>query len=275
MRNIAIFVSGRGLSAERIITLFNEGNRLRTVFLLESGADPELLKKINEVGMPVFSVSEGEWQQKSEEVKDLLKNFEVNLIVLDHFRLPVSVEMIEAGGGKITEVTDADVAPREVVSALESELRRPTVEKIDEKPVLNEDKTPEQEWAEALKINFVPPRVPVTPPPVPENDGSDEKAKDEKAPEILNKEATKREEDNPVPMPSTFLIWSVLCTVFCCFIPGIVAIVFSSQVSSKYYAGDIEGARQASRRAEIWIIVSVVLGAVFGALYLPFMLIGN
>ncbi|MCH5232065.1 MAG: CD225/dispanin family protein [Muribaculaceae bacterium] len=74
-------------------------------------------------------------------------------------------------------------------------------------------------------------------------------------------------------MPPTYLIWSILTTVFCCFIPGIVAIIFSSQVSSKFYAGDIEGARKSSRLAEIWIIVSVVLGVLTATLYLPFMLI--
>ncbi|MCH5233846.1 MAG: CD225/dispanin family protein [Muribaculaceae bacterium] len=81
--------------------------------------------------------------------------------------------------------------------------------------------------------------------------------------------------DGSEPMPSTYLIWSILVTVFCCFIPGIIAIIFSSMVSSKYYAGDIEGSRRASRQAEIWIIVSVVLGVLAATLYLPFMLIGG
>ncbi|MDE6298374.1 MAG: CD225/dispanin family protein [Muribaculaceae bacterium] len=75
------------------------------------------------------------------------------------------------------------------------------------------------------------------------------------------------------PMPASYLIWSVLATVFCCLVPGIVAIIFSSQVSSKYYAGDIEGARKASRNAEIWIIVSFVLGVLSATLYLPIALI--
>ena len=75
------------------------------------------------------------------------------------------------------------------------------------------------------------------------------------------------------PMPSTYLIWSILATVLCCFLPGIVAIVFSSQVSNKYFNGDIEGAKRASRMAEIWIIVSVVLGVVLSTLYIPFVLI--
>ncbi|MDE5796276.1 MAG: CD225/dispanin family protein, partial [Muribaculaceae bacterium] len=75
------------------------------------------------------------------------------------------------------------------------------------------------------------------------------------------------------PMPSTYLLWSVLALVLCCMIPGIVAVIFSAQVSSRYYRGDIEGSRRASRMAEIWIIVSFVLGVLSATLYLPMMLI--
>lgn len=73
-------------------------------------------------------------------------------------------------------------------------------------------------------------------------------------------------------MPPTWLVWSVIMTVFCCTIPGIVAIIFSSQVSSRYGMGDIEGAKRASRNAEIWIIVSFVLGVLSSTLYLPIMM---
>lgn len=76
------------------------------------------------------------------------------------------------------------------------------------------------------------------------------------------------------PMPPTFLVWSVVATILCCFIPGIVAIINSAKVSSKYYAGDIEGARRASRNAEIWIIISFVLGVISNTLIVPLQLAG-
>ncbi len=86
---------------------------------------------------------------------------------------------------------------------------------------------------------------------------------------------------NPAPqalqntMPPTYLVWSVLMTIFCCTIPGIVAIIFSAQVSSKFYQGDIEGSRRASRNAEIWIIISFVLGVITSTLWLPLMIAGG
>lgn len=82
-------------------------------------------------------------------------------------------------------------------------------------------------------------------------------------------------QQNTSPMPPTYLAWSVVMTILCCFIPGIVAIINSAQVSSKYYQGDIEGSRRASQRAEIWIIISFVLGVLTNTLYLPLMIAGG
>lgn len=76
------------------------------------------------------------------------------------------------------------------------------------------------------------------------------------------------------PMPPTWLVWSIVITILCCFIPGLVAIIYSSKVSSKYFAGDIEGAKRSSRMAEIWIIISFVLGVVSNTLYIPLSIAG-
>ena len=69
------------------------------------------------------------------------------------------------------------------------------------------------------------------------------------------------------PMPQTYLAWSIAVTLLCCLVGGIVAIVYSSQVSSRYIAGDYEGAEYASRQARIWIIVSACVGFVVGIVY--------
>lgn len=77
------------------------------------------------------------------------------------------------------------------------------------------------------------------------------------------------------PMPQTYLALSVICTVLFSTIPGVVAIINSAKVSAKYYEGDLEGSRRASRNAEIWIIVSFVLGVLSATLYLPLMIAGG
>ena len=76
-------------------------------------------------------------------------------------------------------------------------------------------------------------------------------------------------------MPRNYLLWSVLTTILCCFAAGIVALVFSTQVTSRYYRGDYAGAEQASRNAQIWIIASIVLSVISNTLYVPLMLISG
>ena len=69
------------------------------------------------------------------------------------------------------------------------------------------------------------------------------------------------------PMPPTYLVWSILVTIFLCRIAGIVAIVYSTQVSSCYYAGNYEGAAHASRQARRWVRIPAYI-------YLGLLLVG-
>jgi len=66
---------------------------------------------------------------------------------------------------------------------------------------------------------------------------------------------------------TSFLIPSVLVTIGCCPIFGIVAVVYAAQVSSKLNAGDVGGARRASQMAQRWCIASFVAGLVLIGVY--------
>jgi hypothetical protein len=71
----------------------------------------------------------------------------------------------------------------------------------------------------------------------------------------------------PVP---THLAWAIVSTILafclCCVvgaIPGVVAIVFATQVNSRLTAGDRAGAEQASKNAKLWCWITtglVILG---------------
>ena len=127
-----------------------------------------------------------------------------------------------------------------------------------------------REWAEVLKVRYEPSEASV-PPPVPGAgtgaSSSVSAAKygllDSRLPLCLTESLCR---------PRSFF-WSMLVTLCCCFIPGIAAIVFSSMVSTRYGRGDIEGAKRASRMAEIWIIVSFCLGVLAAPLYVPLSLV--
>lgn len=284
MKKIAIFVSGTGEATERIVKLFNEGNRLRTVLVVADDSAADILERLKDEDVLKLHVPDESWHEKSNEIAALLRDNEVSLIVLDQFGLSLSDEIMEATEGEILRVSTPEQAPREVVAALEADLRKPVEETKPETVDEEENPSPETEWAEALKIRYTPPKVPTTPPDVPETPVEEEQpqfpnsyygpqATNYKRETINYQQETKNHHQEP--MPSTWLIWSVLVTVFCCFIPGIIAIIFSSQVSSRYYAGDIEGAKRASRTAEIWIIVSFVLGVLTATFYFPFLLISG
>lgn len=212
-----------------------------------------------------------------------LKEEGIELIVADNFKGPIPMNQLEQDDfysqriirfeqkedGECTAMAGRDVLvtapeytdtllPRAIVSIADRALH-PTP------PPLAPSHTPdsiEEEWAHTLNIPTpsptitpsptVPPNPTITPPPTPT--------------------------PSPTPptqpsMPPTYLLWSVLAIIFCCFIPAIVALIFSTQVSSKYYAGDYAGSRRASRNAQIWIIVSIVTGIVAATLYIPFMML--
>jgi uncharacterized membrane protein YvbJ len=71
----------------------------------------------------------------------------------------------------------------------------------------------------------------------------------------------------PVQKIPNYLAQSILVTVLCCVPLGIPAIVFSAQVNGKIQAGDIEGAKAASRKAKIWGWWAFGSGLVVGILY--------
>ena len=69
-------------------------------------------------------------------------------------------------------------------------------------------------------------------------------------------------------VPGYLLPASIAATLLCCLPTGIVAIIYSTQARSKSQAGDTAGASQATRNANIWLIVSVVAGLLAWVVYL-------
>lgn len=67
---------------------------------------------------------------------------------------------------------------------------------------------------------------------------------------------------NLPPCPDTYFAWAIVLMLMCCLPAGIVAVIYSSSVESRYSRGDYEGALKASNNAKIWCIVSIVLGLI-------------
>jgi hypothetical protein len=72
--------------------------------------------------------------------------------------------------------------------------------------------------------------------------------------------------------PSSFLPLAIISAIPCCgcFPLGIVAIVFSMQVDSKWNAGDFTGAKDSSNKAKIFSIISLAIFILLVVGYLVF-----
>lgn len=294
---IAILASGTGEKALYIHDFFKEGNRVEISTLLTDNPGSEVAVRLASEGIPVEVVA-GLDDAAIARIAENLRRNDVELIVADGYEGEIPAPLAAEYADAIVDPTGVRESPLEIIEAVKKIKDReaaaaweatqgvsqpdstpeeaPAAEASDEDINPEESEsggedapgperestappTLEEEWSKAL--NVTPPSMPSPPaPPQPQS-------------ALRPPEPEPRPQSSPEsprePMPPTHLVWSVLATVLCCLIPGIVAIVYSSSVSSKYYAGDIEGAKRASRLAEIWVIVSVVTGIIWGTLYLP------
>ncbi|MDP9398530.1 MAG: CD225/dispanin family protein [Actinomycetota bacterium] len=69
-------------------------------------------------------------------------------------------------------------------------------------------------------------------------------------------------------------MWAILSTVLCCLPLGIAAIVFASRVNGKWESGDVEGARDSSRKARTFAIASAASGVLLFAIAMLLGLLG-
>jgi interferon-induced transmembrane protein len=77
------------------------------------------------------------------------------------------------------------------------------------------------------------------------------------------------------PPPANYLVWAILTTVLCCLPLGVVSIVFSSQVNTKWGQGDWAGAQASSKKAKNFAIWSAIVGGTGIAIWIVLAVIGG
>jgi H+/Cl- antiporter ClcA len=110
--------------------------------------------------------------------------------------------------------------------------------------------------------NFTPPPVP----PVPPVDGQGEW----QAPTIEN-----RTDDIPPLKPNNWLWQSIVATILCCIVFGVVGIIYAAKVYSLYYKKQYEEAERAAKKAKMWTLIAVVVGLVYIAVTVSLYFTGN
>jgi Interferon-induced transmembrane protein len=68
--------------------------------------------------------------------------------------------------------------------------------------------------------------------------------------------------------PKSWLVESILVTLFCCLPFGIAGIVNASKVESRFYAGDVEGSNRSSAEAAKWTKIGFWVGIAVVVLYI-------
>lgn len=354
MYKIAILASGNGSNAENITRLFHEGNKIRVAIVISNREKAKVHERMRPLGVPTATFTNDVWDNDPKQIVDMLKSYEIDLVVLAGFMHKIEPEIINAykdriinihpsllpayggkgmwghhvhhaviangekksgvtvhyvseeiDGGEILMQESIDLVEGETPKSLEEKIHKieyslypraivaavnrlspnpkdtsatPTPVKIEQPAEMSAEQkrqTADEAWAKELGLKYDRETAAKSEnPEIPTTAGQSNQITP--TPPPTQNHFSPTSPNNPSkqePMPPTYLVWAVVMTILCCTIPGIVAIIFSTQVSSKYYSGDIEGAKRASKRTETWIIVSFVLGILSATVIGPLMMI--
>ncbi|HJY13136.1 MAG TPA: formyltransferase family protein, partial [Flavobacterium sp.] len=83
-KRIAIFASGSGSNAQKLMEHFKRSNEIEISLVLTNNADAYVLQRADNFEIPTHIFDRNEFYQ-TDEVVDLLKNLEIDFIVLAGF----------------------------------------------------------------------------------------------------------------------------------------------------------------------------------------------
>jgi phosphoribosylglycinamide formyltransferase-1 len=105
-KRIAIFASGSGSNAQKLMEHFKRSNEIEISLVLTNNADAYVLQRADNFEIPSHIFDKHEFY-KTDEVTDLLKNLEVDFIVLAGFLWLIPQNLIEAYPGRIVNIHPA------------------------------------------------------------------------------------------------------------------------------------------------------------------------
>lgn len=273
---IAILASGEGENTLYLYDFFKEGNRVETDCLITDNPDSSVAKAMKAEGVDIIKLDE----DNDEEIVSRLKDHNVELLVEDGYTGEIPESLKSAYADSIVTLTAKERGPLDVIEAVNRKNASPVSNTLSQNTATNDKDTRtdlEKEWAETLKIDVPKHEIHQAPSaeekPIPTNPHPDALAQPQPQAQPVNVAQNPEQTVQPEPMPKTYLVWSVIITLLFSMIPGIIAIIYSANVSSRYYKGNIEGAKRASRYAQIWCIVSILFGIVWTTLYVPLSLL--
>ena len=101
--NIAIFASGEGTNCENIIRYFKDSDRVCTALVVSNKAESPVLRKAQEFGVPVQSVSKAELNEETV-MMPLMQQYAIDFIVLAGFLPLIPDFLLEAFPRRIVNI---------------------------------------------------------------------------------------------------------------------------------------------------------------------------
>lgn len=105
MKNIAIFASGDGSNAQRLIEHFKESDKARVAVIVSNNPNAYVLERARKAGIPALIISREAFA--SGEVTTKLKELNIDLIVLAGFLWLIPLNLIQAFPDRIINIHPA------------------------------------------------------------------------------------------------------------------------------------------------------------------------
>lgn len=105
MKKVAIFASGSGSNAENIVRYFSQNPEVGFPLIICNKPDAYVHERAKQLGIPSFTFKKSSFE--SGEVLALLKEYQINWIVLAGFLLKVPENLIKAFPNKIVNIHPA------------------------------------------------------------------------------------------------------------------------------------------------------------------------
>jgi phosphoribosylglycinamide formyltransferase-1 len=105
-KRIAIFASGSGSNAQKLMEHFKRSNEIEISLVLTNNAEAYVLQRADNFEIPTHIFDKNEFY-KTDEVVDLLKNLEIDFIVLAGFLWLIPKSLIHAYPGRIVNIHPA------------------------------------------------------------------------------------------------------------------------------------------------------------------------
>ena len=105
-KRVAIFASGSGSNAQKIMELFKHNDEAEIVLVLTNNPEAYVLQRADNFEIPTHIFDKHEFA-KTDKIVDLLKNLEVDLIVLAGFLWLIPKNLIQEYPGRIINIHPA------------------------------------------------------------------------------------------------------------------------------------------------------------------------